>query len=292
MNVKPEDVFARYKRLFEQMEETAGVDSTAALVDKFLAVEAENFALFNLVNELNNEVETKRDSIADVNAQIQRFTAETDAMDKKRSAALHELEADLLAAQAKHAEYSKQATAADTELTELVSGIGDVFQHVNADNSSIVSLLGEKSLTRGNVMQYLGLIEQRANELLRQQALLTAAEVQKWEDDAEKLMQTRALAGESVDFDPASSLGPKPVLAGLLGTGPKPKLSPAAIVPPSTGGDDGGEDEDEDGGDEELRPLTTQELKTRALLTMTKRTGVVAAVEEAAEPDEAEAVAI
>jgi hypothetical protein len=65
--------------------------------------------------------------------------------------------------------------------------------------------LGEKVADESNLMQFLGLIEQRANELLQQQELINARATRKWEEEATKLIQQNALSADpKPDFDPAN----------------------------------------------------------------------------------------
>ena len=120
-------------------------------------------------------------------------------------------------------------------------------------------------------MQFLGIIEQRANDLLLAQAKLNFMALRKWEADAQKMKMENAIAnpGTATTFEPADELGPKPEVHGVLGTGPKSLSSTTEItkVALPTSAEDY-EDDDEDDEDESLRPLTHAELKTRIVKTM------------------------
>lgn len=258
----PEAVTARYEAAFAEMQTAAGVNDINELVAKFIETEAENFALFNLVNELNDEVENKRERISEVEEDMDTLSAESDKGDAARAASLVELETKLHSTENRMGKYGTMATEAEAELNVLVDGVKRMFDEVKADRSAIDGLLGEKAVTTNSVLQYLGLIEQRANELLRQQAQLEAKAAEKWDAEADRLTN----ASEDPLFDPSSTLGPKPKASSLLGTGPKPRLDAVHIEPPSTAADD--EDSDDDG--DALRPLTHAELRAKIMLQKSK----------------------
>lgn len=51
---------------FERIREMTGEEDLDLLVNRFIEVEDRNFALFNFVNEQNNEIEKLNDEIKDV----------------------------------------------------------------------------------------------------------------------------------------------------------------------------------------------------------------------------------
>jgi len=61
-----EDSVESYERAFHRIKEITGEDDLDLLVNKFIEVEDRNFALFNYVNEQNNEIEMLQEQIAQV----------------------------------------------------------------------------------------------------------------------------------------------------------------------------------------------------------------------------------
>ena len=55
-----------YEEAFEKIKQLTGEDDLDLLVNRFIEVEDKNFALFNYVNEQNNEIETLNDAIQEV----------------------------------------------------------------------------------------------------------------------------------------------------------------------------------------------------------------------------------
>ena len=55
---------------FERIREMTGEEDLDLLVNRFIEVEDRNFALFNFVNEQNNEIEKLNDEIKDVSLSL------------------------------------------------------------------------------------------------------------------------------------------------------------------------------------------------------------------------------
>ncbi len=53
-----------YEEAFEKLKEATEIEDIDLLVSKFIEVEDKNFALFNYVNELNNDVEILQEQIS------------------------------------------------------------------------------------------------------------------------------------------------------------------------------------------------------------------------------------
>ena len=68
-----EETMETYQTAFENIQEVTGEDDIYLLVKRFIETEDKNFALFNYVNELNNELEQVQEQINDVQNSIQKF---------------------------------------------------------------------------------------------------------------------------------------------------------------------------------------------------------------------------
>lgn len=64
------DSVESYEAAFERIKEMTGENDLDTLVKHFIEVEDRNFALFNYVNEQNNELEILQDQIQDVSKNI------------------------------------------------------------------------------------------------------------------------------------------------------------------------------------------------------------------------------
>merc|ERR1712178_644325 len=116
----------------------------------------------------------------------------------------------------------------------LKDGIHSIFSNIGCNMSGVSEVLGTGGVTEGNIMTYLGLIEQRANEMLN-----THNQVLKQREGED--------ARGTVAPGPQSAAGATHI----------------NILPPTTG--------DEYEEEEEIRPLTRDELGARAQKQMTKK---------------------
>ena len=69
-----------------------GDEDIDTLVSNFIKTEDENFALFNYVNELNNDVEIVAEQIENIQSDIDQFRAEAATMDQERHNVMDDLE--------------------------------------------------------------------------------------------------------------------------------------------------------------------------------------------------------
>lgn len=128
-----------------------------------------------------------------------------------------------------------------------------MFGKISCDRSSIAVKLGDNTaVNENNMMQYLGIIEQKTNDLLQMHAFVQLKEI---------------------ESKPEVNAGTQPVAPTALLGGPAipPNLAPIQITPPSTEED---HDDDGDSAEESVdfdRPLTQHELKQRVIKHVTKR---------------------
>ena len=92
----------------------------------------------------------------------------------------------------------KQQSSAST-LEQLKIGIDSLFVKIKCDKADIAQQLGNSSINDSNIMQFLGLVEQRSNELLQLQTLLDIQATQKWEQ-LESELREKADEGEPIDL--------------------------------------------------------------------------------------------
>jgi len=142
------------------------VPDVEELVSKFVAVEDENFSLFNYVNELNQEVEKLEEQMAEIKAEIDRYRSQGNTHEAQRKQLLRELEEKLSRTEARAEQYERKHHAATEAMGTLRQGIQTMFDKLGCDSGANRELLGEGGVTDGNMMQYLGVIEQRINEIL------------------------------------------------------------------------------------------------------------------------------
>ncbi|XP_076125301.1 coiled-coil domain-containing protein 114 [Alosa pseudoharengus] len=240
-----EDNVETLEEVFRKIQTVTGEDDLDLLVTKFIQVEDQNFALFNYVNEQNNQAETLRDEINQTKEELEQFHLVGQQQEQEHHAMLRGVEEQQRGAQAQAQEHEAQANAVSKILDQIKTGVNNLFQTIDCDSAILEELLGSSSGIRdNNIMTYLGQVEQRANELLTMQAYVNSKDLDQ-------------------DYDP------KEVAQVLLGQNPELQKQNISIQPPVTGDDY--DTEESTLTDEEERPLTQEELRQRILRGVLRR---------------------
>ena len=72
--------------------------------------------------------------------------------------------------------YRRRYEAAVSTVGLLRSSIADIFVKIGCDSPAVRELLGDEGVTENNIMSYLGIMEQRTNELLQMNAFRKGAQ--------------------------------------------------------------------------------------------------------------------
>ncbi|XP_035238609.1 coiled-coil domain-containing protein 114-like isoform X2 [Anguilla anguilla] len=233
-----EESIASLEEAFIRIQRITGEEDLDLLVMKFIEVEDRNFALFNYVNEQNNEAETLRDQISQIQQEMAQFRQEGQRQERERGALLREIGEQQEETEKQTQAYEQRATVLAKILDQLKTGVSDVFQKIGCDRSVIEDMLGSSSGIRdSDLITYLSLVEQKTNELLTIQSYLMSKDLEK-------------------DYDPED------VARVLLGQSPQLTRQNLSILPPSIGDTI---DPEESSLTDEERPLTRNELQERVL---------------------------
>ena len=200
------------------------------------------------MNELNAECEKLEEQIADIKAEIEKYKGQGLNTDNQRKKILKDLEERLAKTEAKADQYDKKYEAAMRTVNALKVGVQSIFSKIGCNTPENMGLLGNEGVTENNMMQYLGIIEQRTNEILQ---LYAATQLQ---------------ARDASD-------GGGPSVTSVIGQGPQaPAGANVLSIKPPTTGDDALESDDESEEDEdEDRPFSRDELKLKTMRGLAKR---------------------
>jgi TolA-binding protein len=235
-----------YEEAFARIMDATNIRSIDELVDTFINAEDKNFTLFNFVNELTSEIEKLEEQISDIKAEVDKYRGQDMNSDHQRKKILKDLEEKLGRTETKAEQYDAKFAQSTKILSSLKDGIHAIFTNIGCNMNGVSEVLGTGGVTEGNIMTYLGLIEQRTNEML---GMYTNV-----------VKQHEHPGGEhEVHRSPSSIVGPVSA----------PGTTHIAILPPTTG--DEYEEEEESEDEDETRPLTRDELKAKAQKTMSKK---------------------
>ena len=235
-----------YREAFRQIQEATGIGDVEELVTSFMQAEDENFRLFNYVNTLNAEIERLEEQISECKNEIEKYKGSGAASDSQRRKLLKDLEDRLARTEAKAESYDGKYKIATETVGALREGIWKVYNKIGCNTPHNAELLGADGVTDGNMMQYLGVIEQRTNEILQMYAASMMAE---------------GGADGAGDYDS---------FVQMTKTGPESSAGPRElkIDAPSTEDPD---DDDASDEDPEDRPLDREELRRRAAKQLARR---------------------
>ncbi|XP_013383598.1 coiled-coil domain-containing protein 63 isoform X2 [Lingula anatina] len=238
-----------YEEAFERIKTATGEQDIDVIVKQFIEKEGENFALFNYANEVNHEVELLNEEISAIKEDINRFKSEEATVDNSREKMLKELQISIQKATAQTEKSQQRLKEVNKSMENLRQQIGAMFSSTGCDDKPIREMLGAGvGITDSNVMMYLGLIEQRTNEVLAVKEYL-------------EMKEQGIIPPPSAAAQAAPVAVPKPT---------KPSLS--NVVLPR--GDSDTEEEEED-----VRPLNPDEIRARVLKAMDKRMAEAASLE-------------
>nr|XP_020453588.1 coiled-coil domain-containing protein 63-like isoform X2 [Monopterus albus] len=168
------------EQVFERLQTVTGEDNLDILVTKFIQVEDQNFALFNFVNEQNNEAGALRDQISQIQGEMERFQVESLQREQDHRALLRDTVEQQKEAKFQVEDYDNQANIISKILGEIKTGVTSIFSKLECDHSVIEDMLGSSTgISDYNIMSYLGLVEQKTNELLTVQAFLKSKDLEK-----------------------------------------------------------------------------------------------------------------
>jgi hypothetical protein len=161
----------RYQEALEEIKQKTGIDKIDVLVQKFIAQEDKNFSLFNYVNSQTHEIEKLEDEIEQLNEEKRRFSEETGDSANQRNQLQQDLYRRLNDIKASTATYDANFSELEKTIASLKVGIQHIFNKIDCDVSGMSDMLADAHVTEANIMQYLGIIEQRTNEILQAWAL-------------------------------------------------------------------------------------------------------------------------
>ncbi|NXR01753.1 CCD63 protein, partial [Sagittarius serpentarius] len=158
-----------YKRLLE-LAEDGDIDR---LLNGFIEKEEKNFACFSYATELNHEMEQMQRRIKDLQNEIMALMMDQKDAESSNLHVLKELEQKLMETTEEANRYEDRCKESSKVLGQLKSGMETLVKEINCDATKIMKQLGENGqITDLNLMQFFGLMEKKANELLLMESIL------------------------------------------------------------------------------------------------------------------------
>ncbi|XP_023153907.2 coiled-coil domain-containing protein 114 [Amphiprion ocellaris] len=234
-----EELLDALEEMFKRNQIATGEDDLDLLVTRFIQAEDRNFALYNFVTEQNKEAEALRDEISQIQEEMEQFRVRGLQQEQDHQSQLRDIDVKRKEIEPQAEDYENQGSSISKILDEIMTGINSIFSKLECDRSKVEDLLGSSTgITENNIMFYLGLLEQKTNELLTIQAFLNSK-------------------------DPEKDYNPKDLAQILLGQNPELLQQSISI---QTGVNSVDYDAEEcPATDEEERPFSHAELRERIM---------------------------
>lgn len=244
-----------YEGAFEKIKAVTGITDINELVKTFIESEDQNFSLFNYVNGQAHEIEKHEEEYAALEAEERKYAA-ADGQDADQHKLLqNELQQKLEYCKSTAEKYEMKFKSTMKTLASLKLGIQAIFNKAGCDKSTMSEMLhGERlQVTEGNMMQYLGMIEQRTNEILQQWAVSQST--------------TNNEGGQQSDTKSSTQ-----AIMQVLGQGPTHPMGEQKIqIAPPTMDDYSDNDDDDSDGDDVQMPHNLDQIKNEVMQFMSQR---------------------
>ena len=230
-----------YGEAFQSITDATGISDVDELVTVFVEAEDENFRLFSWSTSSTRRSRSWTSRSRTSGRRSRGTRVRGSAKDAKRKKILKDLETRLKKTEDKVRLYDGKYKAATETVTILKEGIWKIYNKIGCNTPVNREMLGDEGVTDANMMQYLGVIEQRTNE---------------------DFADVCGVEGGGEGREPLANTSYK----SLLAAGPETAAvsTTLQIEPPSTEkvADADEDSEDEDDGD---RPLGREELRAKTV---------------------------
>ena len=144
----------------------AGDSDIDELVKQFIENEDQNFKMFNYLNELTSEIEKGEEALAELKLESDKFKGADKGAASQRKRLVKDLQERVEEVEGRTRaldEYNKHTTGTIAQVSRSIEGL---CAKLGANTTLLQEMGAEGGANESNLMVYLGVLEQRANELL------------------------------------------------------------------------------------------------------------------------------
>lgn len=239
-----------YEEAFAKIQAATGISDIDQLVKQFIENEDQNFKMFNYLNELNGEIEKGEEAISELKAETEKYRGQDKGAASQRKRLIKDLQERAAECEGKAGQYEESHKALAGSIGSISKTIEALCAKLGCNTRMLQEMGAETGCNETNIMVYLGLVEQRANELLANYVSL----------------QTHGHTGDRTPWQPHSDGGATSA-AVLVGPNTPQGMSAVSINVPTTSEDFESEESDED----DEHPLSRDELQAKTMRGLAKR---------------------
>ena len=157
-----------YENAFNSIKEATQINDIDTLIEQFEKAENNNFSLLKYVESLSADIKELDQEINSVQKEIDKYTTEGGGeFDNNRDKQFQKINEELEKQKRETEEYERQYQETIKTINALKIGIKSIFDRIGCNNEAVQEIIGTHGVTESNMMQYLGIIEQRTNEILQ-----------------------------------------------------------------------------------------------------------------------------
>lgn len=156
----------QYEEAFNSIKAATHLNDIDELVEEFTKANDHNFSLANYVRDLGQEMDELEDDIKKIREEIDKYRGHGVNNENNREKILDKLNKELSATEEETKEYERQYSETMKTINSLKIGIQGIFERVGCTTDMTPELIGSSGVSESNMMHYLGVIEQRTNEVL------------------------------------------------------------------------------------------------------------------------------
>jgi len=186
-----EKMLKEYLNAFKEIKKITGEERNEKLVERYMEMEDQNFAMFSYVNEINDQLEKQHDQIRALENEIMIYKADAEDSTEKKKVELEKIQGIYNQKAMEQARTESEIEEQERLLEQLRVGIKSIFDNTGCSADLIKTRLGvQNEVTHQNIMDYLAVIEDMANEMVKKHIVtsgsndsLAAATVHNGSDD-------------------------------------------------------------------------------------------------------------
>ena len=181
----PEEKLEEYQESFNRILKATGAKDIDELVRNFIEAEERNFTLSKFVGELTVETEQLEEQIVQIKKEIEEYKNQGLGENNERKKLQKELEEKIRRNEESYEAHMTEYKATLDKISSIKTSIEEIFTLAGENNETAKrfrALQESQGLTQDNIMQYLGMVEEMINEMIKQYAFLLAQKLKVTKD--------------------------------------------------------------------------------------------------------------
>lgn len=195
-----EKTLNEYQNAIKEVQELTGASSFEGIVEHYLKMEEANYAKFNFINEMTNQLQETQDKIKLIEQEIAALSAASDRSVEENQLQLNELKADRDGIKASIESTANAAEDSQKEISKISTKILEIFDFLECDKKEIQARLGSDSasLDPQTLLMYISGMEAKITEQLAEHLAFHALTESRSNDSQKSNSAKKSTSSKSV----------------------------------------------------------------------------------------------